>query len=143
MSRIDPTCAEAAPPPSSFSPERRRRRSEDTITALHYQLSVVRAVGKLDALVLVDDRGCLVAGAGAWPVCEELAAYAPLLADGSVIATAAVSTRIASLSTEVEVRTLALEGAEAVLASRGGGADRTACMLRAAAGCARILRTAA
>jgi hypothetical protein len=104
---------------------------------------VVRAVGKLDALVLVDDRGCLVAGAGAWPVCEELAAYAPLLVDQSVIATAAVGSRIASLSTEVEVRTLALEGAEAVLASRGGGVDRTACMLRAAAGCARILRAAA
>lgn len=143
MSRIDPRAPDSSSPPSSFSPERRRRRSEDPITALHYQLSVVRAVGKLDALVLVDDRGCLVAGAGAWPVCEELAAYAPLLADQSVIATAAVGTRIASLSTEVEVRTLALEGAEAVLASRGGGVDRSACMQREAIGCARILRAAA
>ncbi len=56
--------------------DRRRRRSEDPITALHYQLSFARAEAELEALVLVDDSGCLVAGAGAWPLCEELAAYA-------------------------------------------------------------------
>src|SRR5262245_44971287 len=60
--------------------ERRRRRSDDPITALHYQLSSVRAEAQLAALVLIDEGGCLIAGAGAWPLCEELAAYAPLLA---------------------------------------------------------------
>jgi hypothetical protein len=129
------------PPPSSGF-ERRRRRSEDTITALHYQLSAARSDGKLDALVLVDDRGCLVAGAGAWPVCEELAAYAPLLADPVVSTTAAVGSRIADLSTQVEVRALPLGAAEALLASRGGGPDRSSFVARAAAGCQRILRAA-
>jgi hypothetical protein len=144
LSRIEPT--QHCPAPSASRPalvstrgtERRRRRSDDPITALHYQLSAARTAGKLEAVVLVDDRGCLVAGAGAWPICEELAAYAPLLAEPAVIATAAVGTRIASLSTEVEVQTVALDGAEALLATRGGGADRSAFILRAAAGCRRI-----
>jgi hypothetical protein len=62
--------------------ERRRRRSSDPLVALHYQLSSARTAGDLDAIVVADPSGVVVAGAGSWPVCEELAAYAPLLADG-------------------------------------------------------------
>lgn len=133
-------------PPSSGFNERRRRRSEDPITALHYQLAAARAEGRLDAVVLVDDSGCLVAGAGAWPACEELAAYAPLLANPEAIASASVGTRIAALSAEVEVQCLDLDGAEILLCSRGGPVNRGGAgdpMARAAAGCLRILRTAA
>ena len=36
--------------------ERRQRRSDDTMTALHYQLSTVRRDGGLEALVLADPR---------------------------------------------------------------------------------------
>ena len=53
--------------------ERRARRSDDTMTALHYQLAFARHEGGFEALVLADSSGCLVAGAGAWPTCEMLA----------------------------------------------------------------------
>ena len=121
------------------SGDRRRRRSDDPITALHYQLSHTRAEAGLDVVVLVDDTGCLVAGAGAWPACEELAAYAPLLADQAAVGNAAVGSRIALLEPEVCVRTLSLDGAVAVLCGKGGDASRTASIARAAAGCRRIL----
>lgn len=119
--------------------ERRRRRSEDPITALHYQLSFSRHEAELEALVLVDDSGCLVAGAGAWPVCEELAAYAPLLSRPEVIRDGSLGTRVAALADQVEVRTVLIDGCEAVICARGGSASRASSMARAAAGCRRIL----
>jgi hypothetical protein len=122
--------------------ERRRRRSEDPVTALHYQLAQARAEAALDAVVLVDDSGCLVAGAGAWPVCEELAAYAPLLAHQGAVRHAIVGSRVAELGPLVEVRTLVVDGLEVVLCGRGGGARRSELIARAAAGCQRILSAA-
>jgi hypothetical protein len=118
--------------------DRRRRRSEDPITALHYQLSSSRAEAGLEALVLVDDSGCLVAGAGAWPVCEELAAYAPLLARPEA-ANATVGTRIEAISGEVTVQAVAVDGMEVLFCSRGGERGRDATLARAVAGCRRIL----
>jgi hypothetical protein len=132
--------------PDDPASERRRRRSEDPITALHYQLATTRAEARLDVVVLVDDSGCLVAGAGAWPACEELAAYAPLLANPGAIESGAVGTRIAALSAEVEVQSLLVDGIEVLLCGRGGARDRGGrgdLFARAAAGCARILRAAA
>lgn len=122
--------------------ERRRRRSDDVITALHYQLSLVRSLAELEALVLVDDRGFLVAGAGAWPACEELAAYAPLLARPEAIRRRRVESRVASLSREVESLRLEIEGSEVLLCGRGGTSRRRAAIERAAAGCLRILAAA-
>jgi hypothetical protein len=130
------------PRPSAPSPsgaDRRRRRSDDPITALHYQLAHTRAEAGLDAVVLVDDSGCLVAGAGAWPACEELAAYAPLLANRAAIGNAAVGSRIKALEAEVTVHTLTVDGCEVVLCGRGGDPSRQDRMVRAAAGCQRIL----
>lgn len=127
-------------PPAS---ERRRRRSDDPITALHYQLSTARSEANLDVVVLVDGSGCLVAGAGAWPACEELAAYAPLLANPDAVQSAAVGSRIAALTADVEVQSLTVEGGEVLLCGRGGTAARGASIARAAAGCLRILRAAA
>ncbi len=118
--------------------DRRLRRSEDPITALHYQLSTSRAEAGLEALVLVDDSGCLVAGAGAWPVCEELAAYAPLLARPEV-ANATVGTRLAALSGEVLVHAVAVDGVEVLLCGRGGQGGRAETFARALEGCQRIL----
>jgi hypothetical protein len=123
--------------------ERRRRRSDDPVTALHYQLSTTRTEAHLDAVVLVDDSGCLVAGAGAWPACEELAAYAPLLADPGAVKNGTISARIAALTAEVEVQSLAIDGSEVLLCGRGGTPERGASIARAAAGCLRILRAAA
>ncbi len=123
----------------SPSSERRRRRSEDPITALHYQLAQTRWEAGLDALVLVDDAGCLVAGVGSWPVCEELAAFAPLLAHPSAIRDAGLGTRLASLSSHVELLRLAVDGSTVLLCGRGGNDKRGASIARAAAGCRRIL----
>jgi hypothetical protein len=123
--------------------ERRRRRSDDPITALHYQLSAVRADMGLSAVVLVDDRGCLVAGAGAWPVCEELAAYAPLLSDPQLPRSTSVSSRLAELGGEAHVETLVIDGAPALLCGHGGSSAARQRLERAAAGCQRILARAA
>ncbi|MGK3991706.1 hypothetical protein [Sorangium sp. So ce1024] len=133
----------AAREEGSPASERRRRRSDDPITALHYQLSTTRSEANLDVVVLVDGSGCLVAGAGAWPACEELAAYAPLLANPDAVQNAAVGSRIAALTAEVEVQSLTVEGGEVLLCGRGGTAARGASIARAAEGCLRILRAAA
>jgi len=123
--------------------ERRTRRSDDPIKALHYQLASVRAEMGLSAVVLVDDRGCLVAGAGAWPVCEELAAYAPLLSDPGLASSAAVRSRLVELGGEAHVAPLDIDGAPALLCAHGGAAPPGDRLLHAAAGCQRILARAA
>ena len=120
-------------------PERRRRRSDDPITALHYCLSFTRREAALEALVLVDDRGCLVAGAGAWPACEELAAYAPLLANPAAIGNSSLGSRLQALSAEVEVQAFTIDGGEVLLCGRGGDQQRRDFIDRAAVGCRRIL----
>ena len=133
--------------------DRRRRRSADPLVALHYQLSETRSRGELDAIVVADSSGVVVAGAGSWPVCEELAAYAPLLAEGTWASmTELVSSRVETLRRDVEVRALMIGGQEVLLCARrqrrgegqeaGEGVERD--LDQAAAGISRILeRTAA
>lgn len=129
----------AEPQGPETTADRRRRRSEDPITALHYQLAATRWEADMDALVLVDDAGCLVAGVGSWPVCEELAAFAPLLADPGAIRSAGLGTRLAALSPEVELLRLSVDGVAVLLCGRGGNDKRGSSIARAAAGCRRIL----
>ncbi len=140
----------------SSEQERRRRRSADPLVALHYQLSETRSRGELDAIVVADASGVVVAGAGSWPVCEELAAYAPLLAEGAWASmTDSVSSRVETLRRDVEVRALVIGGQEVLLCARrqrrtetsgaslppneGVGRD----LDQAAAGISRILERAA
>lgn len=61
--------------------ERRTRRSDDPLVALHYKLAKTRNDRGLDAIVVADADGLVIAGAGAWPLCEEVAAYAPMIGD--------------------------------------------------------------
>jgi hypothetical protein len=124
---------------SNDTRDRRSKRSDDPITALHYQLAFARTEAGLDAVVLVDDTGCLVAGAGAWPLCEELAAFAPLLADARAVTSASVSERLSAIEAEVRVRSISLDGMEALLCARGTGGAHADVMARAADGCRRIL----
>lgn len=127
-----------------IAPERRQRRSEDPITALHYQLAYARREGAFEAVVLVDAQGALVAGAGAWPLCEELAAFAPLLVRRDAIAHEETRAATDGLAESVEVRALSIDGAEVLLAARGlDGSSAKASMVRAAVGCRRILGAAA
>jgi len=138
--------------PISQISERRRRRSADPLVALHYQLSETRSRGEVDAIVVADASGVVVAGAGSWPVCEELAAYAPLLAEGAWASmTGDVSSRVETLRKDVEVRALSVAGQEVLLCARrqrrGEGRAIGAAVERdldqAAAGISRILQSAA
>jgi len=102
--------------------DRRRHRSADPLIALHYQLSRARDDGAMDTLVLADTSGVVVAGAGSWAACEELAAYAPLFARIDVAggdATSETSSRIAELRAEVSVCELSIAGQDVLLCARG------------------------
>jgi hypothetical protein len=130
--------------------DRRIRRSSDPLIALHYQLSGARSRGDLDAIVVADPSGVVVAGAGSWPVCEELAAYAPLLADGAwAPMTSQVGSRVDSLRKEAFVRPLRIAGQDVLLCARQKRAThgREEAALRdldaVAEGVSRILATAA
>lgn len=119
--------------------ERRLRRSEDAVTALHYQLAHARKEGSFDALVLVDGGGALVAGAGSWPVCEELAAFTPLLARRCPRSNE-VGLAVEALRGKVLFRVMDVDGAEVFLAARTDRESPSATeLLRAARGCLRIL----
>jgi hypothetical protein len=123
--------------------ERRRKRSNDPLIALHYQLAHARHEGRLEAIVVADGSGVVVAGAGSWATCEELAAYAPLLAQGQWTEPGLDDTsRVAELRGEVDVQPVDIDGQTVLLCVRGG-ARRTDAMDRAAQGVARILRVAA
>ena len=130
--------------PALVTEERRRRRSSDPLVALHYQLSTARHAGDLDAIVVADASGVVVAGAGSWAICEELAAYAPLLVHPEPM-TDSASSRVDVLRREVEVRTMEIGGQEVLLCARGGSTHygvRDASVARAADGVTRILRAA-
>jgi hypothetical protein len=127
--------------------DRRRKRSQDPLVALHYQLAQTREDGRLEAIVVADDAGVVVAGAGAWATCEELAAYAPLLARGVWTEPGAPSTsRVAELRAQVDIKPVEVDGQTVLLCARAGtlGGDAVGTSVdRAAVGVARILKTAA
>ncbi len=99
--------------------ERRQRRSADPLVALHYQLSSARHRDDLDAIVVADLSGVVVAGAGSWAACEELAAYAPMLADASDddIPKESAPSRLDALRGEVSVRSVDVGGQQVLLCS--------------------------
>ncbi len=105
--------------------DRRRKRSSDPLIALHYQLSHARSDGSLETLVLADPSGVVVAGAGSWAACEELAAYAPLLAargdDIDEGTHGDETSRIFAMRREVSVRELTISGQNVFLCARSAG----------------------
>jgi hypothetical protein len=122
--------------------ERRRKRSGDPLIALHYQLAYARQDGRLDAIVVADASGVMVAGAGSWATCEELAAYAPLLAQGPDSMNSTTASRVETLRRQVDVKRMRVDGQDVLLCARGG-AMRTLSLDQAAFGVARILTQAA
>jgi hypothetical protein len=123
--------------------ERRKKRSHDPLVALHYQLSTARTEGAFESIVLADTAGTVVAGAGSWSACEEIAAYAPLFSqkdDGE-----GAGSRISELRSEVEVRSLRISGQDVLLCSRrsrSSALNREEAISKAAEGITRILRAA-
>ncbi len=122
--------------------ERRRKRSRDPLIALHYQLAYARQDGRLEAIVVADASGVMVAGAGAWAICEELAAYAPLLASAEPNLHAGVASRVEALRGQASVKRMRVDGQDVLLCARGGSL-RAVSLDHAATGVARILGEAA
>jgi len=121
--------------------DRRRKRSNDPLVALHYQLAQTRKDGRFDAVVVADDAGVVVAGAGAWATCEELAAYAPLIAQGGLPEAALRGSRVAEMGSMMEVVAVEVGGQTVLLCARGVRGPKA--MQNAAQGVARILAKAA
>ena len=124
--------------------ERRKQRSADTIVALHHQLAAVRAEACLDALVLADDAGCILAGAGAKPDCEELAAYSPFFLSGTSNCNSQVALETADLGGNIHFSPIQIDGMGVVLCAKGHpgkepGKELDKQMSRAMSGCRRIL----
>ena len=125
--------------------DRRKARSEDSLVALGRLLDGSRRAGGLEAVAIADETGCLVAGAGAFRTCEELAALAPLMAPCSLgtaeAANDVVPTRLDVLARRIDIRRLTIDGVEVLLCGRGADAGARASALdHAASGCGRILR---
>jgi hypothetical protein len=139
MHEIDPKADSTAT--LSLPKERRRKRSADPLVALHYQLAHARSQGDLDAIVVADASGVVVAGAGSWAVCEELAAYAPFLAIEESPMSGSMSSRLESLRGEVDVQMISVGTEEVLLCARGGRARKES-LASAAVGIDRILRAA-
>ena len=100
--------------------ERRHRRSDQRGLALDYQLTACRHAGGLDAIVLGDADGLVIAAAGATDTCAELAARGGT-ADASTCS-------------------FAIDGTRLHVIAHGGAPDaRRRELARAAAGAHRIL----
>ncbi len=65
--------------------DRRRRRSEDASLALRYQLDAIRSAAGSEAVLVADDMGLCLASSGERVLCEELAAWLPLLGSLDVL----------------------------------------------------------
>jgi hypothetical protein len=126
--------------------ERRSRRSSDPLVALHFQLAQSRNERGLEAIVVADDSGVVVAGAGGWAACEELAAYAPLLAQATWgVSGSEPSGRLAEIRARTNVRTICVDGQTVLLCASGGrpSSAELAELGEVADGVARILSRAA
>jgi hypothetical protein len=119
--------------------ERRINRSSDALVALSRLLESTRARAHLPALAVADSSGLLVAGAGMFQDCEELAAYAPLLVHSKVSADDELA--LASLTEASSVQRVAVDGLEVLVCGRGDAADCERALPELASGCQRILRT--
>ena len=120
---------------AKLSEDRRIRRSDDRYVALRYQLEFTREQAGLDALVLCDDAGLVVASSGDAAVCAELGAVAPLVSRSFMGMPLPPLLRTA----EVAVRRVTVLGEEMFLASAGGGVARDAHLRSSLQGVERIL----
>lgn len=115
--------------------ERRQQRTTERDSALRYQLEHSRVRGGLEALVLADQQGMVVASAGEAAVCEELGAIAPLMSRSVMGMPLPPLLR----GGEVVVRPLRLYGQDLYLACVGGGVARDALLSNSVSGVQRIL----
>lgn len=115
--------------------DRRLRRSNDRFVALRYQLEHTRERGGIEALVLADDDGLVVASSGDSAVCSELAAVCPLMARSLMGMPMPPTLRGA----EVAVRPVRVYGQDLYIGCVGGGVARDAHLVHSKGGVERIL----
>jgi hypothetical protein len=108
----------------------------DGVADLLNALERARSTGDLEALALASPEGLLVAGAGAFWLCEELAASAPYLARPAHPANDVVPNRLESLAQTRVVR-VEIDGVELLLCGRGSSPDHG--LLAAARSARRLL----
>jgi len=114
--------------------ERRIRRSDNRDVALRFQIEHARDQARLEALVLADEQGLPLAGAGDRAVCAELAAIAPLM-----VRTLGMPMPPLLRGADVAVRTFRVHGQPLYLASVGGTVARDALLSTSVASVERIL----
>lgn len=126
--------------PRAPTTERRRHRSEDALEALTRLLEATRRQNDLEALAVTDTTGLLLAGAGASQVCDELAAWAPVMAQKA--ANDSIPNCLDAFEGRTRLRRLRVDGFEIVVACLAQGrAD--APLDAVSAGCQRILASGA
>ncbi|MBN1769617.1 MAG: hypothetical protein JXB32_00015 [Deltaproteobacteria bacterium] len=117
--------------------ERRCLRSDDTRTALAYQLAFSAVESGMEGLVLADDQGLLVASSPSTRRPEEIAAYGPLVLDPELLQP---DCELAQRD-DVSVQCFEHDGSRLFLVGLGGIVSHRALVLtRAMRGVCRILR---
>lgn len=114
--------------------DRRQKRSQDRGKALCYQLEATRVRSSLEAVILADERGELIASAGDPAVCRELGVTVPMMS-GSIF-----GTRLPALvrGGRVAVKDVSLGGRSLYLAVVGDATERA--LDHSASAVLRILR---
>ncbi len=115
--------------------ERRQRRSKNRATALSYQLDHTRGESSLEALVLADASGVVIANSGDSSLCDELGAMAPILSQALL-----GLPRSALLDgQEIAIRVMNVDGQAVFLAGVGSSSKCEKMLADSSAGVRRIL----
>jgi hypothetical protein len=94
----------------------------DPLATLSRLLDTARERTGISALAVADDSGLLIAGAGSWANCEELAARAPLMAEVGLAVNDTVPTRLDVLARRSEVRRITVDGMRVFVCGEGRNA---------------------
>ncbi len=121
--------------------ERRRRRAHITQKALEFQLLSCCEDGKIEAMVVADEDGLPLASSGDEGACDEVAARMAVV--GQRINEFSGTLLGAGHAWHVQMRKIAIEGAELLVCAVGGTAEaRSRQIKRGAEGAVRILQVA-
>lgn len=123
--------------------DQRRRRSEETVTAIRFQLEYVHEHFGIELIIFADDAGLALAYAGDADAAELVAAFAQGVNAGDEQAFAVISDVVPGASKErLQVQELDIDGMAMYLIAFADPEETTrAGFTRAAAGVERIYRT--
>jgi hypothetical protein len=120
--------------------ERRQDRTTEALSALVRLLEAARRRSGLEALAVTENAGVLLAGAGPARLCDEMAAWAPLVK--APVENDAIPTRLDIFERRALVQRLAVDGVEIVVCGVGDSEKTRRELDSVAAGCSRILTSA-